>query len=539
MSFLEEDRHLYEGLTRYNYFPNQKDSVGEIPPCFSSRQFTPEIVELLVNTVETKLRKKLGYDQVEYLATRHDNVPRSLSLIHPKPYALLSKVIHDNWSELEKITDNDNSMIKPEMHMDGRIMIMNYEDVTDKSRRGLNDSFGKRFRVQTDIASCFHSIYTHSIPWAAIGFDVAKANLTENKQGDSHWSDNLDKYLRKSKRNETQGIAIGPATSSIVAEHILGAVDKVLVEKGFGFRRHIDDYSCYCDTYEDAQQFIQLLGTELRAYKLNINLHKTKIVELPAPLSDDWVSTLAGALPNSFIDENYNRRKLIESEIVHYLDSAVRLNNNTPDGSVIKYAVSSIIHNISEYCVESILDYILNLSWHYPVLLPYLDNLFSVETITTDNYSDQLNLILIENARNGRSDGMAWPLYFLKKYSLPISDEAALKTIESRDCLSILVLYSSNRMCEEIIQFSNERSVENLYEKDKYWLLLYQLYIDGKIEVPYDDGCFEILKEHGVNFMPEDAQLSYAEQYCSYYRSPFRQVDDELLSYKDWLKSRE
>lgn len=537
MFYCNEKRHLYEGLTRHNYFPNQKDSVGELPPCFSTRQYTPEIVQLLASINEPEERRKLGYDQVEYLVTRHNNVPRSLGLIHPKAYAYLSKVIYDNWDKLEKVAENERSMIKPAEHIDGRILIMNYEDVTDKTRKALNDGFGRRFRVHTDIASCFHSIYTHSIPWAAIGFDKAKAQLAKKGKRTTLWCDELDTYQRKSKRNETQGVAIGPGTSSIVVELVLGEVDRVLVENGFEFARYIDDYVCYCETYEKAQQFIQLLGKELSVYKLNINLHKTKIVELPEPLNDDWVSVLAGALPNNFIDKEYARRKLTLPEVVHYLDAAVRLNKATPDGSVLKYAVSSIIHHINDYAIESVLDYIINLAWHYPVLLPYLDILFSSDAVDTEKYAQQLNSIVAENARNRRSDGMAWPLYYVKKYSLSVSNEAYAETLKSKDCIALLCLYATGSMVEHIVGFSYDLLCKTDYEKDQYWVLLYQLFKDGLIKSPYNDGVFELLKEHDVNFMPISGALSTTEKYCFYLNNPFTDPKEKVLSFEEWIKS--
>ena len=41
----DNKRTLYEALTRYNYFPNQRASVGELPPSIDTRQFTPEVAE--------------------------------------------------------------------------------------------------------------------------------------------------------------------------------------------------------------------------------------------------------------------------------------------------------------------------------------------------------------------------------------------------------------------------------------------------------------------------------------------------------------
>jgi len=37
---------------------------------------------------------------------------------------------------------------------------------------------------------------------------------------------------------------------------------------------------------------------------------------------------------------------------------------------------------------------------------------------------------------------------------------------------------------------------------DQYWLLLYQLYLDGQMKNPYpDEDCFDILSEAGVSFI--------------------------------------
>ena len=260
---LNEFRHVYEALTRRNYFPNQKEGEHELPPCFSTRQYTPELVELIISLGEKKERRKLGYDQVEYSLTRHNNVSRKLGLIHPKAYAHLSNSIVENWDEIRHIITNKNSIIKPELHVDGRIMIMNYEDSSDKVKRSSTNGFAKRFRVHADIANCFHSIYSHSIPWAVLGFDKSKSILSSRRKTDKHWTDTLDAFTRKSKRNETLGVAIGPATSSIIVELILGNIDKSLISKGFNFERYVDDYICHCTTHEDTQIFIRVLGQEL------------------------------------------------------------------------------------------------------------------------------------------------------------------------------------------------------------------------------------------------------------------------------------
>lgn len=52
------------------------------------------------------------------------------------------------------------------------------------------------------------------------------------------------------------------------------------------------------------------------------------------------------------------------------------------------------------------------------------------------------------------------------------------------------------------------------YEKDSYWLLLYQLYLkDLLIDEPYTDKVFSCLKKHKVNFIPRNTKTK-AEINC-------------------------
>jgi sugar phosphate isomerase/epimerase len=101
-----------------------------------------------------------------------------------------------------------------------------------------------------------------------VGFDHAKKHKPPEHKGE--WFNQLDEKLRKIKRNETQGVAIGPGTSNILSEIILARVDAQLA-KEFTYIRYIDDYTAYCETEEEAQKFIRRLGEELAKYKLLLN----------------------------------------------------------------------------------------------------------------------------------------------------------------------------------------------------------------------------------------------------------------------------
>jgi hypothetical protein len=509
---MNNNRSLYEALTRRNYFPNQKELIGELPPCIDTRQFTPEICEALASLEEAKERKSNGYDLVEYMATRYNNVPRTLSLVHPRAQASLIKHIHDNWDKIKFIEEGPNSKIKPELRLDGRVMVMNYEDHLSQQLRVNDLSFSNKFRVSADIANCFNSIYSHAIPWAAVGLNIAKSNRDKN------WYNNLDKFQRNTKRGETQGIPIGPATSSFVVEIILQTIDQKLAEKGFTFERYVDDYTCFCKTNEKAQDFLLLLGQLLAEYKLTLNLNKTYIIELPCPSKDDWILELLGAMPNRFARPVDEEPKFNSAEAITFIDRAIKVNKITPDGSVLKYAIQLLISNLNERAVLDVLSAVINLAWHFPILIPFIAQIVDKteeESLPSAYYYDQIQEIIIDNAKQRRSDGMSWPLYILKNKGLAPSNTVIDAVINSGDCVSITILASMLDDKHKILEFISGIIKGDNYGKDNYWLLLYQLFLAGDLkEDPYDDKVFTVLKKNKVNFIPGDS-ITKAEEECT------------------------
>lgn len=504
-------RLFYKALTRYNYFPNQKSSIGELPPVLSTRQFTPEVCEALAALNESDTRERSGYDVVTYNATRYNNAFRELSLIHPKPYSLFAKHLHDHWDKIEPFTTSESSIIKPEQHRDGRILVMNYEDPIEKTTRALSESFGKRFLVKADISNCFNSVYSHAIAWGLVGFDYAKQNRQQHL-----WFNLVDKYQRKCKRNETQGIPIGSATSNISLEIILGRVDEELRNAGYKFHRYVDDYSCYCETNEDAHRFLLSLGRLLTKYKLSLNIQKTKIIEQPEPDQDSWILELLGHLPSRLNKSHNDEPKLTASEAITFINYALTINKQTPDGSVLKYAIQLIVNFLDETAPATVYSSVLNLAWHYPILIPYLDVLIEKSNIDRNCIDRQMNALIIENCKHRRSDGICWPLHIMKKLEIAPADATINAIIESEDCVSLTILNSMLIGNKQIVDFADAiiQSRDN-YLIDSYWLLLYQLFRDGDIGNAYGNTqIFDTLLSFDVNFIPSD-EFTDAEQECA------------------------
>ena len=176
--------YVLRALLRRNYLPTVRTETEELPPIVSSDSFKIAAAKELVRSQKARSKGTYaGYDSVEYKLTRFNGVSRALSIPHPRGYAELAIRISDNWKNFSCISDNIVSMIRPRRHKDKRIIIMNYGSGFLHSKRSLNKSFRRRFRVNADIANFYPSVYSHSIPWALVGLPEAKANKAKPKNG--------------------------------------------------------------------------------------------------------------------------------------------------------------------------------------------------------------------------------------------------------------------------------------------------------------------------------------------------------------------
>ena len=101
--------------------------------------------------------------------------------------------------------------------------------------------------------------------------------------------------------------------------------------------RYIDDYESYCETREEAERFILKLEQELRKYLLNLNPKKVLIEEMPLAYQDQWIVVLRNNVPR--------QQRLSSRTIRNFLDLAVNLQKQYPEGSVLKYAARTLANS--------------------------------------------------------------------------------------------------------------------------------------------------------------------------------------------------
>lgn len=500
--------YLYEGLLGHNYFPMVKDRRDDIPPLFSSLRLTPAIGNRLIaqqTAVVTRKsdRAKNGYDQIEYRTTRFNNATRLMHIPCPGPFARLCGCLRDNWDRINWICLNDASQIKPQVHDDGRVisaddyegqpagrvLVIKRDHFPGDAERHLEMSFGKKYLVDADVASCFPSVYTHAIPWALVGHTQSKDNRCPTE-----WFNEVDWYQRHLKRNETHGVPVGPATSNIINEIILGKVDEALKAKEYQFVRYIDDYKCYCPSRDKADEFLRDLERELGKYLLLLNTKKVTVEELPLATKAEWVTEITARIP---VGKHATSR-----EVVACMDAAIGLQRRFPAGSVIKYAARSLSTTLSGDSVGIFVKYMLNLAGDAPIVLPVLADV--MRRHKHDVFTSQLDAILERQLLSRRSDSACWVLYMYGLLGKVISDPLARRIIDSKDCLGMAALLAVKQHEGMVTDFVKSLSPAIPYDIDQYWLLVHELQAaipDGWCRSYAERSGLKLLADEGVSFL--------------------------------------
>ncbi len=218
---------------------------------------------------------------------------RPLQILHPIVYVDLVNTITEeqNW---KKICDRfkefqQNPKIKcisiPLESLtnknDTAETILNWWKNLEQAQIELAIDF--EYCISTDIADCYSSIYTHSIPWAIHTKEWAKKH--RNNKGIGNKIDSKISYIQ---HGQTNGIPQGNVLMDFIAEIVLGYVDlqlsnklEKLTEEGelndYKIIRYRDDYRIFSNHKEDVETIIKLLTTVLFDVNLNLNSSKTSL----------------------------------------------------------------------------------------------------------------------------------------------------------------------------------------------------------------------------------------------------------------------
>lgn len=492
---------LYEGLLAYGFFAER------IPPVFTAIPF--------FNYCKTAQFSPHWRDYVSFRIMRNVKIPRVMGIPNPFNYQRLCLELKNDWEEICKhfhATTDGQEYCVSRVHIRKRnkqksIFEMNYKDwsvdgnpETDLLIR-CNDA--SRVLVCADISTCFPSIYTHSLPWALVGKNVAKLNTKL-----SEWYNRIDRCCSDMRNGETHGILIGPHASNLLAEIILTAVDRELYDKGHRFLRNIDDYACYAASYEQAQSFLNDLEEALSKFDLLLNHKKTRVLELPIEIEKHWKNKLLD-LPTigKFGVVDY-------TQINKYIDVMLELARESGDDAIIKYAIKKLMgERLSNNAKEIASKRFMHMAILKSYMLHFMDEfVFEMCDMTVNQIKLFSDAVYREAKKMNNYEGLCYSLYYAIKYNFELEafklDYVAEQeyVIKTKDCVLLTITWvyfmkinNWNRTATQVKPLNNEAMALKKTDMERYWLFCYEALKHGSLA---DD--WRNMKQAGISFIRQD-----------------------------------
>lgn len=497
---------LYSFLAR-GYFP------PKLPAPFSTERFAHVLSNNSSSLPSTFINDRTKAKLAHHSVARGGLKRRQISFPNPVTQYHLFKVLADNWPSLSNYASRgDISLSKPKSGQPDKRAIVMEHTFADLPRERLRVRASSRYILKADIARCYPSIYSHSIPWAIHGQAFAKKN-----RGNNHLGNLLDLCVRRGQDDETIGLPIGPDSSYLLAEVILSTIDEQLIKR-FGKLngiRYSDDYEFGFRSEDEAKSCLSILQDLLAEYKLQTNEQKTKIIKLPQPTDSVWVSKLRNF---SFRSSSSIRGQATDYST--YFDLAFQLYNEHPDDFVLNYAVARLsprsdpadaIHADNWTLLQDFLFQCLMVEAGtflkvIELLIQYHKLGYDIDVASVD---ELLNVLLAEQCSLGHGSELAWSIWSMIFFGIEIKPAAstALSTVED----SVVALLALDANARGLIPSGIDTSAwkrvmneENLYKEN--WLLAYEANVKGWL--PSEDNkdfvsknpWFGYMKSQGIQF---------------------------------------
>ena len=487
---------LYEGLLGYGMFANK------LPPIFTSVPFFN-----YCQANNPAYSDKDWHDYVYYSSMRNVNIPRAFGIPTPMKYQRLCLTIRDNWDSLKQHfhqqTDHQEYRVSRihirKLYGKKELFEMNYKNwrVDGNPETGLlflKPQGASKYIVKADISTCFHSIYSHSLPWALVGKDVAKANCKD----DTLWYNKIDAACSTLKNGETHGLLIGPFASNLLSEVILTVVDKKLYDKGYRYYRNIDDYECYVESYERAQCFLHDLEEALREFDLPLNHKKTAIHPLPVAMAEKWIHKLNSFLAITKDEVNY-------TEVNAYLDLALSLATDSGNSAVLNYAIKTLAgKKLTANAKKLAAQRIMHMSDVFPYLVQLMeDSVFAPFGVGQPEIKAYADALYADSMASHNYEAISYAVYFSLKHSFTLDELDINWVIERGDCVLLLMTWlyylkanHGNANATQLKPLKKEAKRLKDADMDRYWLFCYEALSFGNLK-----GEWRQLKQAGVSFV--------------------------------------
>lgn len=459
-------------LIKNEYFP------AELPPCFN----TNDLADFTVNGINLDNTRKIKFSiPLKFNGYKKENSRRIFSVPNPYHYCKTVNLIVENESELLKIFKKSKySLTSP----------LNEEPDKDQSYSKRTKSVfdtkcqieklyeNNKYEIHLDISGFFDNIYTHSIPWAMYGINIAKNKMYEK----TLLGNKLDESVRFLNYNQTKGILVGNAVSRIISEIILCTIDEKINKKfnQINCCRFVDDYYIYTNDSTKIQEIISFVRICLAQYELSLNENKIKINESPFIYGKPWVEEIKQFI---YLKPDVFLTKLI----IEY--------NNYKDIAILKYGLKILSnYSFSKTDWQTMQSRLINLFVRFPSLadriLPIL--LMNKSNINKNLLKKAIYTNIDESVLLNHDQELIWSVWYIKVFNIGISNKYISKIFNSKNDIAIIILFDivykldkqnsagfqkeTNKLLEEFkVYDKNDKNEENNLLWSKHWLLAYEI----------------------------------------------------------------
>ena len=423
---------IYRRLLARGYFPK------ELPPTFFTEHYAQYSTSQHGRLRIAAFKPANSFtDSATYELALPGGGRRALALPHPWSYARLAQMVSKSFKRLLKKASASNcTRSRPVYSATGDRAVRAATKPSNLGRERAAIRGGARYLVKVDISQFYPSLYTHAVGWAIDPKLRDRANWKNSKL----LGRRIDQALMDLQGKISQGIPIGNDISFLLAEVVLGEVDRSLrLDRGWALR-WFDDYEIACESLDEAERWLAKLHSAMTPFRLKLNQAKTKIIPLPSPTLDIWQTELSDAARGPITNPQ---------GMLGYFDRAFRLRIEHPEAPVLNYALGMLfrikkpreeVARIAQSLIAQALlgepgcaqkGFALLTYWHINGML-----------IDESLFERTVSRMVIQQRHRGFSSDVSWGLFFCLQQRLKL-EKAASDALASCDdnCIVIQALH--------------------------------------------------------------------------------------------------
>lgn len=497
-----------EALLGRGYFPK------ELPPPFQTRSFANKLVSIraswdaIASAMTSQARNKVPLPShvVRFDMARKGHARRTLAIPNPINQFYLVESIAAHWEEITALAETSTlSITRCSIVPVGRAVEIPSLSSLGERRIILYSVRGAI--LQTDVLSFYHSIYTHSIPWALHSKATAKVN--RNSRDPAVFGNRIDELVRSCQDGQTIGIPVGPDTSRIISEILLCAVEnkippKLLRRISGGFR-YIDDFFLCFETLADAEAVLASLREACLHFDLQLNAAKTNTFHATAFNEETWPGEIV-SMHIGFSGKSQRR------SLMRYFSGVISLAKELPSESIASFAVRNSTKVLIEKENWDIYEaFLLRMAREnsncIDAVVKILCTYAAIGHPISPSVSVFVERIVADHAPYNHHFEVAWALWLARSLNIRLSSvSSSLVFRMENDICALLALHLRSRrlISGSKLEWLSAIGPEDL--RSDHWLLIYEAALRTGWRVPgaatavAADKFFAALRSEGVSF---------------------------------------